>query len=214
MVIVLWLFSMNILLQDKSLAEEVIPSLIDDNTNQLLTNIPSREKIKNVVFDLNIDGAFGPNVFGACSIQTYWDIVHKDVENVVLEFFTTSWILPNFNANTIILIPKTLDVDPIKKYIPIALVNFKFKILSKILADRLATILTNKISKEQRGFINGRNIKDCIALTSETINILDKKSFRGNLALKIDVSKAFDTLRWDFLVKVLMCFGFSETFCN
>jgi hypothetical protein len=155
-----------------------------------------------------------PDAFGACFFQTYCDIVHKDVENVVFELLTIDWILPNFNDNTIILIPKTSYVDPIEKFMLIALVNFKFKILSKILADRLATIFSNIISKEQRGFIKGRNIKDCIALTSEAINLLDNKSFGGNLALKIDVSKAFDTLRWDFLLEVLKCFDFSETFYN
>lgn len=112
------------------------------------------------------------------------------------------------------MIPKSPDADSIDKYRPIALANFKFKILSKILADRLASILPNIISKEQRGFIKGRNIKDCIAITSEAINLLDKKCFGGNLALKIDISKAFDTLRWDFLLKVLNCFGFNSTFCH
>jgi len=87
-------------------------------------------------------------------------------------------------------------------------------VISKILADRLATILPNIISKEQIGFIKGRNIKDCISLTSEAINLLDKKCFGGNLALTIDVSKAFDTLRWDFLIKVLKCFGFNDIFAT
>lgn len=76
------------------------------------------------------------------------DIVHKDVENDVLEFFTTGWILPNFNANTLILIPKSPYADSIDKHRPIALANFKLKVLSKIMADRLATILPNIISKE------------------------------------------------------------------
>jgi len=207
------LFSSNIVFQDFSLVEEVLPSLIDDSTNTLLTILPSKDEIKNVVFGLNGDGAPGPDGFGACFFQTHWDIVHKEVENVVLEFFTKGWILPNYNANTIILIPKSPDDDSIDKYRPIALANFKFKILSNILADRLAPILPNIISKEQRGFVQGRNIKDCIAITSEAINLLDKKCFGGNLALKIDVSKAFDTLRWDFLLKVLNS-GFNSTFCH
>jgi hypothetical protein len=59
------------------------------------------------------------------------------------------------------------------------------------------------ISKKQRGFIQGRNIEDCICLASEAINLLNKKAFGGNVALKIDISKAFDTLDWSFLLKVL-----------
>jgi len=194
--------------------EEIIPKLVDDNTNNLLTMLPSKEEIKNAVFSLNSDGAPGLDGFGTSFFQTYWEIVHKDVENAVLQFFTTGWILPNFNSNTIILIPKSPEADSIDKYRPIALANFKFKILSKILADRLASILPNIISKEQRGFIKGRNIRDCIATTSEAINLIDKKCVGGNLALKIDVSKAFDTLSWNFLLKVLNQLGFNDTFCN
>jgi ribonuclease HI len=70
------------------------------------------------------------------------------------------------------------------------------------------------ISPEQRGFIHGRLIRDCICLTSETINLLHNKSYGGNLALKIDISKAFDTINWDFLLKVLNSFGFSSKFCD
>jgi len=62
--------------------------------------------------------------------------------------------------------------------------------------------------------VKGRNIRDCIALTSEVVNVLDKKIFGGNLALKIDISKAFDTLNWNFLLKVLKSFGFNNIFCN
>jgi len=98
----------------------------------------------------------------------------------VIEFFHTSWLPPGFNSNTLVLIPKIANAVKIEQYRPIALANFKFKILSKVLADRLAVILPSIISKEQRGFIKGRNIKDCIALASEAINVLDRKSFGGN----------------------------------
>jgi len=96
----------------------------------------------------------------------------------------------------------------------IALANFKFKVISKILADRLAVLMPHIISKEQRGFIKGRNIKDCIFLASEAINLLDKKAFGGNIAFKIDIAKAFDTLDWSFLLKVLNSFGFNSKLCG
>lgn len=113
-----------------------------------------------------------------------------------------------------ILIPKNPNADTIDQYRPIALANFKFKIITKVLADRLAKILPGIISKEQKGFIRGRNIKDCIALASEAVNVLDKKCFGGNLAMKIDISKAFDTLNWEFLLAVLKKFGFNHVFCD
>jgi hypothetical protein len=181
-------------LQDEALIDDAIPSIIDDSINAMLTMIPSPSEIKSAVFELNKEGAPRPDGFGAFFYHTYWDILHHDVVNVVTEFFTTSCLMPNFNANTLILIPKIPNADAIEQYRPIALANFKFKIISKVLADRLAQILPNLISKEQRGFIHGRNIKDCLCLASEAANLLHSKAFGGNIALKIDVTKAFDTL--------------------
>jgi len=118
-------------LQDLLLVEEFIPNLIDEPVNALLTKIPTREEIKHEVFDLNKDGALDPDGFGACFYQTYWEIIQNDVVNAVLEFFTIEWMLPNFNPNTIILIPKSPISDSIDQYSHIALANFKFKIISK-----------------------------------------------------------------------------------
>jgi len=70
------------------------------------------------------------------------------------------------------------------------------------------------ILEEQRGFIKGRNIKDCICLTSEAVNLLSKKTYGGNIACKIDISKAFDTLNWGFLIKVLSKFSFNSKLCS
>lgn len=78
--------------------------------------------------------------------------------------------------------------DTISQYIPIAMGNFKWRIISKILADILAVILPNIISKEKMGFIKRRKIKDCICITSEIANLLHKKSFGGSLAIKVDIS--------------------------
>jgi len=204
----------SVVLQDPLLVHEVIPSLVDDNVNTMLIMLPSHSEIKNAVFDLNKEVAPGPDGFGAFFFQTYWDIVSRDVFNAVIKFFTTSWLLPNFNANTFIFIPKTGSADTVDQYRPIALANFKFKVISKVLADRLSKIMPQIISNEQRGFIQGRNIKDCICLASEVANILHKKAFGGNLALKIEISKAFDTLNWNLLLTILICFSFNEQFCK
>jgi len=120
----------------------------------------------------------------------------------------------SFNSNIVVLIPKVPNADSISQYKLIAMTNFKFKILSKILADRLAQVLPHIISKEQRGFIKGKQIKECICLTSKAINMLHNKSFGGILAIKINIAKAFDTIDWSFLIKVFKAFGFNDTFCN
>ncbi|MCH87787.1 RNA-directed DNA polymerase (Reverse transcriptase) [Trifolium medium] len=178
----------------------------------MLTLMPFELEIHDAVFSMNKNSAPGPDGFGAFFFRSYWGIIKHDVSMAVMEFFSSGCLMPNMNANTLVLIPKSPDADTIDKYCPIAMANFKFKIISKIIADRLARIMPNIISKQQRGFIQGRQIKECVCLTSEAISLLHNKAFGGNLALKIDISKAFDTLDWGFLLKVLHDFGFNSTF--
>ncbi|XP_050378576.1 uncharacterized protein LOC126795885 [Argentina anserina] len=90
--------------------------------------------------------------------------------------------------------------------------NFIFKIIIKILADRLGSIATRIISPNQSAFLRGRIIADPIILTSECINLLDHNCKGGNIAIKFDVQKEFNTLDWDFLLRVLKAFGFSDHF--
>lgn len=111
----------------------------------------------------------------------YWDIIKVDMCNAATQFFNTGWLLPNFNANTSIMIP-SLEMSR-----HITLSNFKYKIISEILADKLASIMPHPISKEQRWFIHGRNIQDCTCLASDAINVLDNMNVNGNLDLKLDI---------------------------
>lgn len=83
---------------------------------------------------------------------------------------------PNLNANTIVLIYKVLNAYCMEQYIPAALANFKFKIILKILVDRLSHIMLKLISIEKRGFIKCRNIRDCLCITLKVINFLHDKA--------------------------------------
>lgn len=82
------------------------------------------------------------------------------------------------------------------------------------MVDRLGALLPKIISTEQNGFIHGRQIKDCITITSEATDLLSRKDFGAYVALKIYISKAFDTIHWLFLIKVLKKFGCDAKFCK
>lgn len=113
-----------------------------------------------------------------------------------------------------VLIPKVNKAESIDQYRPISLENLKFKIISNVLANRLAKVLPHLISKEKKGFVHGQSIKDCTCLTLKDPNVIQKKSIGGNFMLKVDIDKAFDTLEWSFLIKVLKQFGFNEKLCS
>jgi len=87
--------------------EEVIPELITNRINNMLTMLPSNDEISNAVFSLNKHSAPGPDGFGALFFQNCWEIIKHDVCKAVLQFFIFGWLLPNFNSNIIALIPNT-----------------------------------------------------------------------------------------------------------
>ncbi len=189
----------------------IIPSLVTESDNGYLTTIPTDEEIKNCVFSMDPGSAPGLDGFSGAFYQNCWNIVGSDVCRGVRQFFQCSWLYPNMNSNFIVFIPKSPDANEITKFRPIALANFFFKIIPKILADRLASVASRIVSPHQHAFIKGRKITDCIALVSEGIHFIDKKAHGGNVGFKLDVTKAFDTMDWEFILSVLRHFGFCET---
>ncbi|CAL0306454.1 unnamed protein product [Lupinus luteus] len=197
-----------------SLISDVIPQLVTVEDNLMLTSLPSTDEIKGAVFAMNGDGAPGPDGFGGGFFQEFWDIVGEDVCKSVNQFFSQSWLPPTLNSNSIILIPKVQGADKVEYFRPIALANFQFKIITKVMADRLGLIAPKIISTQQRDFVKNRKIQDCICIASEAVNLLHHKSFGGNMAIKLDIKKAFDTLDWNFLLDTLQTFGFNQKFRN
>ncbi|KAF1872004.1 hypothetical protein Lal_00012223 [Lupinus albus] len=79
-----------------------------------------------------------------------------------------------------------------------SLAKFPFKIITKVLADRLTSIATRIVSPNQRGFIKDRHIHHCKCIASEATNLLEHKAFGGNLAINLHIKKAFDTMGLSF----------------
>ncbi|CAN6572428.1 unnamed protein product [Malus baccata var. baccata] len=185
-----------------------------DSENDLLSALPTDEEIKEAVFSLSASSAPGPDGFPGFFYHHCWDIVSFDVIQFVKQFFQSNWLYPNANSNFLVLIPKVEDAISMIHFRPIALANFLFKIIPKILAVRLSHVVQRIISPHQAAFIPGRRITDCIGLVSECFNVLDKKTRGGNMGVKVDIAKAFDTLDWSFLLRVLTNFGFSTCFID
>lgn len=121
----------------------------------------------------------------------------------VQQFFWECYLLPNLNFVLLVLLPKSDAAIWISNYRPITLANFFFKIVTKILVNKIGPIMDRVISLHQTTFIQGRHIHDSISLIFEGVNMLDKKAFGGNISIKLDISKAFD----NFIgISCLRCF--------
>lgn len=98
---------------------------------------------------------------------------------------------------------------------PISLTNTCCNVISKLLANKLKTILNKIISPNQTVFLEGRWINDNGILAQEVLHTMSTcKSKKGWSAVKIAFSKAFDRMEWTFMKKILENFGFNETFVN
>ena len=94
------------------------------------------------------------------------------------------------------------------------MVNFAFKIITKILLDKLGGIVSWILSPKQTEFVQSRHIHTSIGLVSERYNMLDREFTWGNVGIKFDIAKAFDTMDWGFWLRVLCSFGFMDKFVS
>ena len=101
----------------------------------------------------------------------------------------------------------------IKNWRPISLLNVVYKIGSAAIADRIKTMLPELINEDQTGFMSGRYIGDNLRLIYDMIAYLKEKNLPG-LLLNIDFEKAFDSVDWKFMFKVLKAFGFKQDICR
>ena len=107
------------------------------------------------------------------------------------------------NATIVSFIPKTETAQMMRDYRPIACCNLLYKVISKVLARRLKTILYDAIEANQSSFIKDRLLLENVILASEFVNGYHKSNISSRSTIKFDISKAFDTVKWSFIVLVL-----------
>jgi hypothetical protein len=154
----------------------------------------------------------GPDGFAASFYQRYWMIVKEDICMTVLAFLNNESFDEDVNNTYIALILKVKTPTSITDYCPISLCNVFYKLIAKVLANRLKKVLLYIISPSQSAFISGRMITDNILVAFEALHNMDvkMKSREGYMALKLDISKAYDRVEWGFSEEVIRKLGFAE----
>ena len=163
----------------------------------------------------------GSDGFGAEFFKVFWKQLGGFVLRSLNEGFRKGELSNTQKEAIIICIPKTdKERDKVKNLRPISLLNIVYKIGSSSIANRIKSILPEIINEDQTGFVKNRFIGDNIRLVYDIIYHLNTTNKPGIL-LCLDFEKAFDSVDWGFLFKVLKAFGFKcdivkwiETFTN
>lgn len=169
----------------------------------------SIEEIRDAIWSCEEIKAPGPNGFNMCFFRRCWNRVKEDVFRMMSDFHRTGKLEKSINCSFIVLIPKTDNPNKIADFRPICLVSSLYKIVAKVLSQRLRAIIGELVSETQFVFIRRRQIFYGILIANEVIHSMDKMVGNGgNLIVKLDFSKAYDCVRWDFLELVLQKMGF------
>lgn len=142
---------------DTNLFADIHPG-ISELDDQGFCSAPSIEEVWEAIKRMNPSSSPGKDGFTGYFYRSRWAIIKEDVFAFVIDFFKGAYIPRNISITTLVLIPKTSTLRQLGDYRPISLVNFCGKLISKILASRLAHLLPKLVDEEQTGFVHGRNI--------------------------------------------------------
>ncbi|GKA91191.1 RNA-directed DNA polymerase, eukaryota [Tanacetum coccineum] len=169
----------------------------------------SFEEIKKAVWDCGTNKSLGPDGFSFEFFHSHWNTLNQDIVAAVHEFFATGSFPPGCNSTFIALIPKIINAKVVKDYRHISLIGSLYKVIAKILANRLSLVMSDLISDVQTTFVSNRQILDGPFILNELFSWCKYKKINA-MIFKVDFEKAFDSVRWDYLNDVFKSFGFGE----
>lgn len=163
-------------------------------------------------------GAFkapGPDGLQAIFIQSQWKVVGASFCNMILEIFREHVKVREVNQTLITLIPKVEQVCNIRDFRPISLCNVAYKVITKILAQRLRVVMGALVNPCQSSFIPNRQSRDNIIVAQEVFHSMRRRTGKkGWMAIKIDLDKAYDRLSWSFIKETLEDIGLPGEFVD
>lgn len=179
------------------LALDCVTPKVTVEMNETLIVPISVEEIKEAALQIGGMEAPCPDGFQGIFYHSYWDIIVKDVNELIEDLMNGRQNLIRLNATHVVLIPKVQNPENVNLSRPISLCNYSYKILSKVMANRLRPLLLTLISTTQNTFVAGRQIQDNIGIAHEIFHFFKlrkKKERKFELGVKLDMHKAYDSV--------------------
>jgi hypothetical protein len=169
----------------------------------------SVEEVIGVVEDADGNKSPGPDGFNFAFLKGVWEVVGGDVMAFMDEFHEKASLPKAFSSYFIALIPKISNPHSLGDFRPISLLGSIYKLVAKVLTNRLCLVMDSLTSKNQSAFIKGRLLVDGVLVINEVVDWV-KKVKRKCLIFKVDFEKAYDSVSWSFVEYMLQRFGFDE----
>ena len=132
-----------------------------------------------------------------------------EVLEMFKEFHEQNSFLKSLNNTFLVLLPKKGGVEELRDFKLISLLGGLYKLLAKVLANRIKKVIGTVVSPDQNAFVMGRQILDASLIANEVIDSWQKKGEKG-LTCKLDIEKAYDNVNWHFLMRVSQKMGFGS----
>jgi hypothetical protein len=188
---------------------EGLESHVTAEMNQALCHEFIEVDVDEVLKRMQPMKSLGPNGFSVGFFQRSWTIVRGEVCKIMLDFLNYEIFDSSLNDTNIVLIPKMKSPASVTDFWPISLCNVLYKIIAKVLANQMKTVLPHIISHNQSAFILGRYIIDNIIVVYEAFHTMVNrlKGKHGFMALKLDMNKAYDRVEWNFFEAIMQKIG-------
>ncbi|GAU41193.1 hypothetical protein TSUD_26180 [Trifolium subterraneum] len=162
----------------------------------------TRDEVKAAVWDCDSYKSPGPDGINFGFTKDFWPKLQGEVMRFIVEFHRNGKLTKGLNSTFIALIPKVDSPQCLNDFQPISLVGCLYKILAKVLANRLRLVIGSVISESQTAFVKDRQILDGILIANELVDEA-RKSKKELMLFKVDFEKAYDSVDWGYLDAVI-----------
>jgi hypothetical protein len=147
--------------------------------NALLEEKFTMEEIRKAVFESYPDGAPGPDGISFMYYQHFWEEVKEDLIEMFDDFHNGTLDLYRLNFSLVIVIPKEKEARIINKYRSISLLNYSYKIFTKVLTNRIGRVIDRLVASNQTAFIKGRFILESVVTAHEVVHNVHQDKKKG-----------------------------------
>ncbi|XP_062103589.1 uncharacterized protein LOC133814674 [Humulus lupulus] len=172
----------------------------------------TKKDVKRALFSIPTTKSPGPDGYGSGFFKSLWKDIGDEITEAIMLFFESGVIPTTLNGTILSLIPKVVSPSKATDYHPIACCNTLYKCISKMICFRLAKVLPMIIHQDQGAFIQNRQLAHNILILQDILHGYSRKNISPRCVIKIDLSKAYDSVDWKFMEDILNVFCFPRKF--